>query len=123
MSSALHVAVSAESGKVPVSVLILKGNLDASTQQVLESKAYELIDGGAKELLLDMSELTYIGSAGLRAMLSISAKLNQGLPASKKFAHLKLLKPSAEVHKVLKTLGFEYEMDIFDDLDQAVASF
>lgn len=123
MSSALQVAVSTETGKVPISVLILKGNLDASTQQVLESKAYELIDSGVKEMLLDMSELAYIGSAGLRAMLSISAKLNQGIPDSKKFAHLKLLKPSAEVHKVLKTLGFEYEMDIFDDLDQAVNSF
>lgn len=123
MSSELHIAVATESAKVPVSVLFLKGQLDASTQPVLEAKAGEAIDGGAKGLLLDMSEVTYMGSAGLRAMLAIANKLNAGEAVTRRFANLRLLKPSADVRKVLKTLGFEYEMQIFDSLDQAVASF
>lgn len=122
MSSTMHIATSTETGRIPVAVLYLKGELDASTHEALEKKAAEQIKGGAKGIVLDMSQVTYIGSAGVRALLTIAKSLNEGRMDAKKFAHLRLLSPSAEVGRILKTLGFEYELDVFTDLDKAVAS-
>jgi len=115
MSSTLHIAVAEEQGDVLVTILHLKGDLDASTQPELEEKAAGLIDSGVSNLLIDLEEVGYMGSAGLRALHSIANKLVEG--------QLKLLNPSESVGKVFKTLGFDSYFDIHEDLTEAVRSF
>jgi anti-sigma B factor antagonist len=116
MSSTLHIAVAEEKGSKPVTVLHLRGDLDASTQPELEEKAGGLIEGGAVYILIDLAEIGYMGSAGLRALHSIANKLPEA-------GQLKLLRPSESVAKVFKTLGFDSYFDIHIDLDEAVQSF
>jgi anti-anti-sigma factor len=124
MTSTLRIAVSQEQGNAPVTVLHLKGEIDANTQADLESKAEEVIGTGTQNLLLDLSEVTYMGSAGFRAMHAIAGKLgNEQSATAIKSSHLKLLSPSAEVSKVIKTLGFDSYLDIYEDINQAVNSF
>ena len=118
MSSTLHIAVGQETGNVPVTVLYLKGSLDANTSGELESKADEIIGGGNTNLLLDLNGLDYMGSAGLRAFNAISHKLKDNGSGE-----IKLLNPSEPVSKVIKTLGFTDFFDIQSDLDSAVKSF
>lgn len=125
MSSSLDIAVSQAEGSVSVSVLALKGVLDASTQKELESKAEELIGGGTTHILLDMRGVSYMSSAGLRAMHAIAGKLSpeEASETAIKSSRLKLLSPSEDVAKILKTLGFDAYLESFDDLNSAVASF
>lgn len=118
MSSVLRIAVSEEKGNVPVTVFHLKGDLDASTHTELEHKANEAIDGGVANLLLDLSGVTYMGSAGLRAFQTISNKLKDSASGQ-----LKLVNPSEPVSKVMKTLGFDQYFDIYNDVDAAVQAF
>ena len=118
MSEALHIAVSEEKGNVPVTVLHVSGDLDSKTYQELETKAAELIGGGAKNILLDLGGVKYMGSAGLRAMHGISNKL-KGAGGGQ----LKLLNPSDSVSRVMFTLGFDKYFDIQSDLNAAVKSF
>jgi anti-sigma B factor antagonist len=118
MSSTLHIAVGQETGNVPVTVLYLKGSLDANTSGELESKADELVGNGNTNLLLDLNGLDYMGSAGLRAFNAISRKLKDNGTGA-----MKLLNPSEPVSKVIKTLGFTDYFDIHADLDSAVNSF
>ena len=119
MSSTLGIAVSEENG---VSVLSLNGSIDANTQKDFEEKADEVIQAGASNMLIDLTEVTYMGSAGLRA-LHIIAGLFGGDDQAERFAHLKLLNPSDEVRRVLKTLGFDNYIDVFDNLEDAVKAF
>ena len=119
MSSTLGITVSEEKG---VSVLHLKGALDANTQNGLEEKADEVIGAGAGNILLDLKEVSYMGSAGLRALHIIAGKFG-GEKQAERFAHVKLLNPSNEVRRVLKTLGFDNYIDVFDDLDEAIEAF
>lgn len=119
MSSTLDISVSTEKG---VSVLSLKGPVDANTQSTLESKADEVIQGGATNMVLDLKDVTFMGSAGLRALHVISGMFG-GDDQSSRFAHIKLLKPSDEVRRVLKTLGFDKYIEVFDELDAAVDAF
>jgi len=119
MSSDLRITVSEESGNVPVTILHLIGDLDANTQKNFETKAQEIVKGGADNLLLDLSAVTYMGSAGLRAIHSLATSLKEGGHAG----HIKLLSPSEPVAKVLKTLGFDSYFEVFDSVHEAVASF
>ena len=122
MSENLQISTSREDGEKSVTVLRLKGSLDANTQSDLEGKAKEAIDSGAQFLLLDMSEVDYLGSAGMRAIHAITNLLSPEDP-SLRSASLKIVNPSPAAAKVFKTLGFDSFIDIHDTIDEAVAAF
>ena len=54
----------------------LGGRLDTTTAPELE-KAFEENMDVSKDLILDMKELEYISSAGLRVLLAAQKKMNQ----------------------------------------------
>ena len=118
MSSALRIAVSEEKGSAPVTVLYLTGDLDGKTYQELETKAADLIKGGASNMLLDLSGINFMGSAGLRALHGISNQLKDAGNGQ-----MKLLKPSESVGRIMKTLGFDKHFSIHQDMDSALGKF
>jgi len=122
MSEDLQIGISREEGGKAVTIMRLKGSLDANTQNVLEDKAREVIDAGAEYLILDMSAVEYLGSAGMRAIHAITNLLSPEDP-SMRSTHLKVLSPSDAAAKVFKTLGFDSFIDIHESLDEAIASF
>lgn len=136
----MDISVSQMQGKVPVTVIKLAGQLDGQNYQELITKAQELHDSGVQDFLLDLSDLTYISSAGLVALHSV-ALLAKGeeLPdtehgwstyrslgrssAAGLQSHVKLLNPHEEVRSVLDMVGFTNVFEIFTNLDEAVKSF
>ena len=136
----MNISVSQAQGKVPVTVLKVDGELDGQNYQDLIAKAQELYSAGARDFLLDLSDLTYISSAGLVALHSV-ALLSRGeeLPDTQQGwatyrsvgragaagvqTHIKLLKPREEVMSVLDMVGFGNVFQVFNDLDEAVKSF
>ncbi len=121
----LSVMVGQEQGNAPVTVLRLEGDIDAATHKILEEKAAEVIEAGATNILLDLGGVPYMGSAGFRAIHSISNMLDSGESASgvRKSDHLKLLNPTDDVSRVIKTLGFDVYLDIYQDRNEAINSF
>jgi hypothetical protein len=122
-----------ETGHVPVTILQLKGDLVA--EEPLESRARAAFADGARNLILDLSEVPYISSAGLRAIHSLymllrnadagdAAAATQGIArGSYKSPHLKLVKPSKNGLKALTTAGYDMFLDIYDTIPTAVQSF
>jgi anti-anti-sigma regulatory factor len=136
----MDISVSQAQGNVPVTVLKLVGQLDGQNYQDLITKTQELHKAGAQDFLLDLSDLTYISSAGLVALHSVALLLKgEELPdtehgwsayrsmgrtsAAGLQAHVKLLNPRDEVKGVLEMVGFTNVFEIFTDLDEAVKSF
>jgi anti-anti-sigma factor len=74
MTDELSITSSQAEGKANVTVFHLKGVLDAASEDALYNQACQAYDSGAKYLLLDMSDLTHISSAGLRALHNIFKK-------------------------------------------------
>ena len=127
-------------GRVPVTILAPHGNIDGTTYQQLIDDAQQVVAGGARDILLDLSNVPYISSAGLVALHSIAA-LTRGDPLPDAEAgwaalhsmdddremgyqqHLKLLNPQPRVTQVLQTVGFNEFLKVFTDRDEAVASF
>jgi anti-anti-sigma regulatory factor len=136
----MDISVSQESGRVPVTVIKLDGQLDGQNFQELITKAQELHSAGARDFLLDLSDLTYISSAGLVALHSVALMsrgeelpdLEGGWSAYRSMGrtneagvqkHVKLLNPRSEILGVLDMVGFSSVFEIFTDREEAVKSF
>lgn len=50
--------------------LVLVGRLDASNAQTLKESLEQLIDGGVTHLVVDLTQVPFIDSAGLAALVS-----------------------------------------------------
>jgi len=118
MSTPLRIAVSEEKGESPVTILHLSGDLDSKTHSDLESKAAEAIEKGSNRILLELGGVTFMGSAGLRAMHGIANKLKAGGGGQ-----LKIANPSDAVARIMKTLGFDQMFEIHGSLEEALKSF
>jgi anti-anti-sigma factor len=136
----MNISISQVQGRVPVTVVKVEGQLDGQTYQDLISQARDAYQAGWRDFLIDMSDLTYISSAGLVALHSLALMLKgeelpdteAGWSALRSMAktsgagrqiHIKLLNPRSEVSNVLDMVGFTSVFDIFTDLDEAVKSF
>lgn len=58
-------------------VVSILGRMDAVTAPDFDQKVGNWIADGEKRFVVDLSELEYISSAGLRSMLSMAKKLKQ----------------------------------------------
>lgn len=100
--------------------------------------AQKLYDAGTRKLVLDMSGLTFIGSAGVSALQQIAlvyceedqpiSMEDQSIPDEIEDGfhcqeHIKLLNPNEAIQDVLDIVGLKPFFEIFTDLDEAVASF
>ena len=134
------ITFSKEEGRVPVTVLHLEGDLDASTYTDVIKKAQESYDGGARDLLIDLKQVPYISSAGLMSMHTVALIFagknlqpnSSGRPSFRSIdlqhdeaarQHVKLLNPQPPVEQVLDTVGLKSFFEIFTDLESAVKSF
>jgi anti-anti-sigma regulatory factor len=121
-------------------VLKLHGDIDASNYREIVVKAEDLFGEGARDFLIDLSDVPYMSSAGMVALHSISLLVRgekpsdpeAGWPALKSFdrardrglvEHVKLLGPQKYVAETLEKAGFTQFFEIFTDLNKAVASF
>ena len=134
----MEIKISNESGRVPITVLHVDGNIDASSYEQFQSTAKKLIDEGARYLLIDLAHAPFVSSAGLRALHTLfnelrtrnpEANLNdeqikKGISAGTyKSPHLKLLNLSRETKTAFETSGFDMYIDTFTDRKSAIASF
>jgi anti-anti-sigma regulatory factor len=136
----MNMSVSQTQGNVPVTVIKLDGQLDGQNYQELITKSQELYKAGTHDFLLDLSDLTYISSAGLVALHSMallargeelpdteggwSAYRSMGRSSEAGIQkHVKLLNPHSEVMGVLDMVGFSNVFEIYTDLDEAIKSF
>ena len=135
----MNITTSKAVGRVEVTIIRLDGQLDGQSYMQLIDKARELYKEGARDFLLDLSDLTYISSAGLVALHSVALLTNgEQLPDTDAGwstyrsvknsstivqTHIKLLNPRDEVRSVLEMVGFDRVFAVFTDLDEAVKSF
>ena len=96
-------------------VVSVKGRMDASTAPDFEKNMEEWIDGGQHAFAVDLSELDYISSAGLRAILSIAKKLK----ASN--GNLLIVSLKGSVKEVFEISGFSSIIPIYDSVDAALS--
>ncbi|MGM0417356.1 MAG: STAS domain-containing protein [Thermodesulfobacteriota bacterium] len=96
-------------------VIKITGRMDASNSQLFEKEANSYIDNDNEtNIVVDLEELEYISSAGLRSILIAGKKL-KSLNGS-----LKLCNLNGMVEEVFEISGFSAIFETFDSLEEAV---
>ena len=124
MSSELQISSSQEQGNVPVTVLKMQGEIDTANAHLVQEAAEKELAAGAKNMILDLTGITYVSSSGLRAIHIIYKSLEpEAGEGGVKSAHLKLVSPPAKVLGIMKAIGFDRFLEVFDSQAEALASF
>ena len=127
-------------GKVSVTILGVQGDLDASNYQEVIDSATQAFEAGARDMLIDMSDIQFMSSSGLVALHSIALLLRGEKLPDPEFGweafntlerdresgvqeHVKLLKPQPQVDRSLEITGLKKFFEVYTDLDTAVGSF
>lgn len=136
----MEINVNEFKARVPVAILHLQGELDASTYLDVIARVKEIFTSGTRHLLIDMSELSFMSSSGLVALHSAALTM-EGKPLpdpeygwntfhtigkdleNGSVENCKILNPQPAVSRSLQVTGFDKFLEIFTDLDEALASF
>jgi anti-anti-sigma factor len=138
---ALDTTVEQVEARETVTVLALKGELDASNFQDLVATAQGLYEGGTRRLLLDLAELDFMASSGLVALHSIVRVFQGEAPddpeagwgALHDVGHdvsggatqtaVQLCAPQPPVQRVLDRTGMSRLFVVHPDRETAIAAF
>lgn len=122
MNSDLKISSEEVQADVPVTIFHLRGWLDAQGEMQLLEEARKASDGGAQYLLIDMSDVDTLTSAGMRALQKVymifTPKENQ-----LRVAHLKLCNAPPQIYNVLGVTGFLHQIPMYESIDSAIESF
>jgi len=97
-----------------VLVVSVTGRMDAVSAPDFDTQVEERVDKGETNLVLDLSGLDYISSAGLRSMLTLAKKLKT------KEGDLVLFGLQDMVNEVFEVSGFSTIFEIFGSLEEAM---
>jgi anti-sigma B factor antagonist len=100
-----------------VSIVAVTGRVDSSTAPELEAALKKLVEAEKTQLVLDLKDVEYMSSAGLRAMVST-------LKAVKRVnGDLRVASPSDRVNEVLRLAGLSSIFAIYSSREDAVKSY
>lgn len=96
-------------------VVTVAGRIDALTSQELEDQLVALLDGGMQYLILDLRDVPYLSSAGLRVLILLAKHL-YGV------GQLALCNLQETVEEIIGMVGFKNYMLFFPTLAEAEAN-
>lgn len=95
-------------------MVVVKGRVDAITAPEFEKYLFDLLDQDLKKIIINMCELNYISSAGLRVILA-TAKQMKAIKGDILFVGL-----GGSVKEIFKISGFYSILKIFDTEEEAL---
>jgi len=106
-----------EEKREKVVVLKLSGRLDASSSKEMKDKITVLIKGGEMNLVLEMSEVSFIDSSGLGSVVAALRSVH------KVGGDIKIAALQEKVRAIFKLTRLHHVFEIFDDLESALQGF
>ncbi len=106
-----------KSENIGVSILYIKGYLDAHTAQDLENAFQELVDAKKYKIVVNFKELNYISSAGLGVFMGFIEDIR------KNGGDIKLTDMKPKIYRVFDLLGFPTLYDILEEEQKALEKF
>jgi len=99
-----------------ISIITVNGTVDALSSYALENDLLELMSSGRLFIVIDMSDMDYITSAGLRSLL-VAAKM-----VSIKKGFMALCRLNEDVKKIFGMVNFESVLNIYEDLASSLSA-
>lgn len=99
------------------SVVTVSGRVDSNTAPTFEQTLRGVTDGGQHNVILELSGVEFMSSAGLRGMVSSLKACKSG------GGDLVVANPSNRVVEVMQLAGLTSLFNVHDDVTSAVGSF
>ena len=99
------------------SLIKIAGRVDSSNASQLDSLLITTLDEGQKNLVIELSELEYLSSAGLRYLVGTLKECR------KRGGDLRIASPSERVDEVLRMAGLKALFATYGDTTAAIGSF
>jgi anti-anti-sigma factor len=112
------VQISQAQGRVPVTIFHLQDRVNLGNFTELEDTAKEAYNNGMRDLVIDLSQTVSLTSIGIRAIVIIHKMLS-----TEGGKHLKIANPMSYIREMLDISGVTEYIEIYDTVDDAVASF
>ena len=100
-----------------LSVLYLKGYLDAHTAPDFEEALQKLVTEERVRIIVNLSDLNYISSAGLGVFMGFIEGIRS------KEGDIKLAEPNDKVFRVFDLLGFQVLYEIYNAESDAIEKY
>ena len=94
-------------------LVTVTGRLDQSETPILEAALCALLEEDHTRLILDLSELSYVNSGGLRCMVTVWRQ------ARKQGGELVLCSLGPRISEVINIVGFDKVFQIYSSRDEA----
>jgi anti-anti-sigma factor len=105
-------------GRIPVTVFQLQDRVNLGNFSELEQTAKDSYEAGMRDLVIDLSQTPSLTSIGIRAIVVIHRLLS-----ADKGKHLKLAGAITPIREMLGIAGITQFIEMYDTVDEAVASF
>jgi anti-anti-sigma regulatory factor len=132
----MDIVVYKSENKPIIAVLRVAEEINMASFPKIDAAARAEISSGTRNVVIDLTGVPYMTSAGIRLLNGLFKLLRQDTPAESDEAisqgvrdgsfhspHLKLVNPNASVREVLKTSGMDMLLAIYPTVEEAVASF
>lgn len=86
--------------------VMLAGELDMAAVEQVEGAVEAQLEAGARELVLDLAQLSFIDSSGVRLLLALDAR------AAREGWALTLARPAEQVRSILRITGIDESLPL-----------
>lgn len=112
------VQISQVQGRIPVTIFRLQDRVNLGNFAEFEETAQEAYNSGMRDMVLDLGQTVSLTSIGIRAIVVIHKMLS-----ADGGNHLKIANPMSYIREMLDISGVTQYIEIYDTVDEAVASF
>jgi anti-anti-sigma factor len=122
METGLKITEEQVQAKVPITVFHLDGWLDAQSEEQLLGAARDAYEAGSRNLVLDLSEVDTLTSAGMRAIQKVYRLYSPSSEPSN-MAPVKMCNAPPQIYHVLGITGFLQTIPNYESTQAALDSF
>jgi anti-anti-sigma factor len=106
-------------GRVPVTIFQLQERIHLGNFSELENMTKDAYENGTRDLVIDLSRTDNMTSIGLRSLVVV----HKVLAKSDNGRHLKIAGATTVMREIMQVTGISQFIEIYDTVDEAVASF
>ncbi len=100
-------------------LVTVSGEIDSIVAPKLEQELLDLIESGKRNLVLNLRDVTFISSPGLKALLAAQIRTRRKLPPGE----VKISEIQPKLREILDMVGLHHLFSFFDSDTDAVGSF
>lgn len=100
-------------------LVVVSGELDSDSAPALERKLLSFIKAGRKNLVINLRDVTFISSSGLRALLAAHQQVRKKIPRGR----VVISEVPAQLRKTFELVGMNVMFDLYENDKEAIESF